>query len=208
MAQELGRVYIREELVRITGDWLQAAILDGLDQWGEGAFVDLKQLQASLLGIMDQRSLRRKLAPLVEVGFVLEGNIVSDSFDNRRLYGLNRAFLNYRLGMSQHTSNQRDNNRHDGHIYVCGNSALGLYKVGVTKDFPSNRIAQISKSQPTPIDIAHSWKSSNIYQAEKYIHDFLTPHRVNGEWFKLNNNDTQVIPLIELLVEYAIKRRG
>jgi hypothetical protein len=87
---------------------------------------------------------------------------------------------------------QRKRNQ-KGWVYVIHATDLGLFKIGCSKN-PSARLRQLVKSQiPSELVLVHLRKSDSMYSDEKTIHTRYAVKRVNGEWFRLSEEDISEI---------------
>jgi hypothetical protein len=83
--------------------------------------------------------------------------------------------------------------RQPGVIYVLRNEQMtGVYRVGFTTHSASRRAAQIAQSQPYTLTVVGSVKAGNMY-AEKRLHKLLAGKRIDGEWYKLADEDVERI---------------
>jgi hypothetical protein len=79
-----------------------------------------------------------------------------------------------------------------------------FYKIGITNS-PKKRFDTLAASIPFEMSIVvvydpkfkepDEYKKRRRYcRIEKYLHKFFQTKRINGEWFKLNQNDLDMIP--------------
>lgn len=80
-----------------------------------------------------------------------------------------------------------------GYLYILSNSSLkynDLYKIGVTKNSPQDRCAELSRSTAIPqsFTLEYSKEVHNIFVAESRIHLLLKEYRYqsNKEFFRIN----------------------
>lgn len=87
-----------------------------------------------------------------------------------------------------------------GHIYVLKSWATGLYKVGCTRDL-KRRLAEFETGSPEKLTLEISFHVSDMYAAEKNLHEMYSKWRSKGEWFELDN---QVIAELRASINYPI----
>jgi hypothetical protein len=81
-------------------------------------------------------------------------------------------------------------NEPDGYLYVLGGELGGVkvYKIGHAGVL-SNRIAQIRPQLPFPVEVVYAFKCEHRIDAETYFHRRFAQKRMEGEWFKLDEED-------------------
>lgn len=78
-----------------------------------------------------------------------------------------------------------------GYIYVIRMS--GMYKIGKTVNL-SKRIAELKGFLPLPIETIHTFSVANgLSQVESGLHRQFTHRRLNGEWFRLTDEDVATL---------------
>jgi hypothetical protein len=77
-----------------------------------------------------------------------------------------------------------------GYIYFL--KCQEYVKIGISKN-PIERVEQVSLLLPFEITLLHVVRSKDIYTTEKEFHNYFSNKRVNGEWFKLSDEDVNVI---------------
>ena len=107
-----------------------------------------------------------------------------------------------------------------GLLYVVFNKTIRdpetnevLYKIGITENTVSERYYDFDLKMPGKIEMLFAYEFKDFKKtekAEKAIHILLDKYRENGEWFKLNQNELDIIKTnCELmdgnLVTYEIK---
>jgi hypothetical protein len=75
-----------------------------------------------------------------------------------------------------------------GHIYLI-KSEHG-YKIGKTKNL-SQRLSTFGLKLPFPIKLIHALRSNDISRCEWHFHDYFKRKRINGEWFRLTDEDVR-----------------
>jgi len=74
----------------------------------------------------------------------------------------------------------------------------GEYKIGMTKN-PRDRLGTFEVKLPFKVDFVHIIKCQDRYNAEKRLHAQYAHKRLNGEWFRLNDQDVEAIKRIKAL---------
>ena len=62
-------------------------------------------------------------------------------------------------------------------------------KIGMTRRKPDIRIAEISPKLPFEVFLIGYFESDNAPGLESALHDFFEDRRLNGEWFRLKDED-------------------
>jgi hypothetical protein len=75
----------------------------------------------------------------------------------------------------------------EGFIYLGCDASRSAYKIGMTID-PIARQREIRKMNPTFV-IFSTVMVYNRWEAEKFLHDYFSEKRIDGEWFTLNYDD-------------------
>lgn len=75
-------------------------------------------------------------------------------------------------------------------VYVL--KAGPYYKIGRTKNVES-RIGTIALQMPFPVELFKVINTADSAWLEKLLHCFFGDKRVNGEWFALNDEESQWI---------------
>jgi len=88
--------------------------------------------------------------------------------------------------------------KESGYIYILKNKEF--YKIGRSKN-PKNRIKSYVTENPDEIEIILCEYVDDYKKAEEELHILFKDKKHRGEWFKLNNED------IELIKNYINKER-
>jgi len=93
-------------------------------------------------------------------------------------------------------------NNGDQHVYILESSSMPeMVKIGYTKNDPTERANQLSKSTgvPTPFNVVYSYSCFNGERIEKAVHKHLNKKRVNSqrEFFYISVDEA--IKIIESL---------
>ena len=76
------------------------------------------------------------------------------------------------------------------------------YKIGITKNTVDERYYGLGLKMPGDFETLFAYRIKDYAKAEQSIHSIFNKNCVNGEWFKLNKND------IELIEEICKKMDG
>lgn len=75
-----------------------------------------------------------------------------------------------------------------GIVYIL--KAGDVFKIGVTSGSLSNRIKELQTGNPYKIVVyEHSDEIEDYYKLESKLHEMFSHCKLNGEWFRLNNED-------------------
>lgn len=77
-----------------------------------------------------------------------------------------------------------------GFIYVVRSGPY--FKIGRTNKI-ERRMVQLGVQMPHPIEIVWTKYVTDMYRAEKYLHEMFAHKRLNGEWFDLDQPDLDAI---------------
>lgn len=78
-----------------------------------------------------------------------------------------------------------------GYVYLL-QSPTGAYKIGVASN-PTKRIERLEVKLPFEIEPVCVIQTDDMYGLEKALHRQFADKRVNGEWFRLSNDDVEII---------------
>lgn len=70
------------------------------------------------------------------------------------------------------------------------------YKIGRSQN-PQKRIESMGVKLPYPIEVICLIETENMFELEKQLHQHFDSKRVNGEWFKLDEEDIDYIKGVE-----------
>lgn len=88
------------------------------------------------------------------------------------------------------SSKNIEKSKRDGYVYLLKSDQY--YKIGMSKDVDA-RMLQISPKLPVPPELIHIIKTEDMRQLEEALHKQFNHFRVNGEWFKLDQNSVDLI---------------
>ena len=82
-------------------------------------------------------------------------------------------------------------------VYLLKIGSEGIYKIGVTKKV-EKRIKELQTGNPLKIELINFYESEHSYKIEKFLHKKYSHTKLTegfeyleGEWFKLDNNDVK-----------------
>ena len=73
-------------------------------------------------------------------------------------------------------------------IYLLKQENSNLYKIGVTKN-TSKRIKQLQTGNAIPLELVETFQTSHDYKMETALHAQFSLKRMEGEWFKLSQEE-------------------
>lgn len=73
-------------------------------------------------------------------------------------------------------------------IYITGSTETNIYKIGLSAN-PEQRVKNINGSSNQKNDYQKIYEVHNMNLSEKSLHLKYKEQRLNGEWFKLNQED-------------------
>jgi hypothetical protein len=77
-------------------------------------------------------------------------------------------------------------------VYLIGSPTFGWYKIGKSRT-PEVRVQNIGVLLPFKVEVIGVWKSVRYSWLETHLHERHAKDRINGEWFKFNNNQVKEI---------------
>lgn len=80
----------------------------------------------------------------------------------------------------------------DGYVYFLKENVSGTYKIGRTRNL-NERITNFKITLPFQVEVVKTIYCEDYYYAELAFHKYFQNKRANGEWFKLANNDIQLL---------------
>lgn len=84
-----------------------------------------------------------------------------------------------------------------GHIYFA--QQAGLVKIGRTQRSVEIRLHELTAGHPNGAILLHSIPSDDIVEGELFFHSTYGDKKVCGEWFKLTDEDIQLIQGIMMI---------
>lgn len=79
-----------------------------------------------------------------------------------------------------------------GYVYVLQMDGHPYYKIGRTVNI-SRRFGQISPQMPGRLIVVMAHRVDDAWRTESFLHDDFHWKRMNGEWFRLNEEDLREI---------------
>lgn len=111
----------------------------------------------------------------------------------------NKALLEIRINENNDTKKYRDRIKirkkeleEKRFIYLILNKRNGLYKIGLSSN-PEFREKTLQSEEPE-IEVINTYKGG--FKIEKEIHSTFKEKRVRGEWFRLKNEDLELLNTI------------
>lgn len=77
----------------------------------------------------------------------------------------------------------------NGIVYLICDPSNNMFKIGVTRDFKSNRIKKLQTGNPTELFLHSFYETNHPFKLEKMLHLRFGHERVLNEWFKLKYED-------------------
>lgn len=109
--------------------------------------------------------------------------------ENKKIDARNAIHRRLKMAKMKKELKQRGENKKTikGYIYFakCGN----YIKIGLTSNSVKSRINGLQVGSPEPVLLLHSIKSSDIRSLEGFYHKKFKNKRVQGEWFRLSEED-------------------
>jgi len=139
------------------------------------------------------RSIRKKLKYLEEENFI---KIIQRGSKKTNKYILKYEVENYSNTENNDISNQQNKIKNykynPGYVYLLKCENKNIYKIGYSKNAPK-RVRKLNTEIPFKLFITHLIRTDNMVHLEKYLHDKYNDKRMNGEYFRLNQNDVKYI---------------
>lgn len=112
-----------------------------------------------------------------------------DSYGRKRMiYDLSEEGLN--ILKSRYSFKQR---KKSDLLYILKHKNINdYYKIGITYDIEA-RIKQLSTASPFGIEVIKLIHNDKVSKIEKELHNTYSNKRLNGEWFKLTNDELNKI---------------
>lgn len=85
------------------------------------------------------------------------------------------------------------NTEYKGIVYVFKVKNKPIYKIGVTKKKPKERIRSLQTASPYQIMFVKAVASKNPYKLEELLHDFFKDNKLVGEWFKTTKSEINFV---------------
>lgn len=76
-------------------------------------------------------------------------------------------------------------------IYLAKQSDSHLYKIGITKNKPKDRIKQLQTGNANPLILIETFVTSHDFKMETALHAHYMLKKKEGEWFDLTDEDVK-----------------
>lgn len=87
-----------------------------------------------------------------------------------------------------------------GYIYIIQYGADDIYKIGISKNDPYNRLSCMQTGTPTELILIGTYFVKHYRKEEYILHEYLKPKAVRGEWFKLSKSElNDLISRLEIM---------
>lgn len=96
--------------------------------------------------------------------------------------------------------------KRSGYVYII-RAETGHYKVGRSKNVPQ-RMRLFAVKLPFKFDIIRYFPCTDMYLAEKELHEALAGYRTQGEWFNLTQNIVDFLADITAYTSYEPNQSG
>lgn len=94
-----------------------------------------------------------------------------------------------RSAVQQPMSKKVKSKKYSGWVYVIGIVGDNLYKIGMTTRTPDKRLAEFVPKMPYEAEIVVTCKTKDVLGLEGKLHQMYSDLCVNGEWFRLSNDE-------------------
>lgn len=71
-------------------------------------------------------------------------------------------------------------------IYLARQEGTSLYKIGITKNNPKDRILQLQTGNAIPLLLVETFETAHDFKMETALHAEFSTKRMEGEWFELS----------------------
>ena len=72
-----------------------------------------------------------------------------------------------------------------GYVYLIEDSSNWLYKIGVTKHNPINRLKKLQTGNPNKLQLITQFETEYPYRLESILHNRYKHFQVLNEWYEL-----------------------
>jgi hypothetical protein len=86
-----------------------------------------------------------------------------------------------------------------GYVYLIESYNTQFYKIGISKNDPHKRLKQLATANADELRLITTYESEYYRKLEKWLHRKFSQYRLEGEWFKLPDDD--IIGFNEICVE-------
>jgi hypothetical protein len=81
------------------------------------------------------------------------------------------------------------------YVYIIRMGRKNIFKIGKSND-PQGRLANLQTSSPFKLSLFHVFRADNASAAEESLHASLNSSRMEGEWFKLTNEQKEAMKTV------------
>lgn len=74
-------------------------------------------------------------------------------------------------------------------IYLARQSNTDLYKIGITKKNPIERLKELQTGNAAEFELVHQFETKHGYKMETALHAHYASKKIKGEWFLLENKE-------------------
>ena len=82
------------------------------------------------------------------------------------------------------------------YVYIIRMGQTKFYKIGKTND-PQGRLASLQTASPYKLKLLHVFQADNASAAEEALHAKFHSSRLEGEWFKLTDDERKILLSVE-----------
>lgn len=73
-------------------------------------------------------------------------------------------------------------------VYLAKQDGTELYKIGITKKNPVDRLKQLQTGNPTPLRLIEQFETRFDYKLENALHKYFMTENIQDEWFELSED--------------------
>lgn len=76
-----------------------------------------------------------------------------------------------------------------GRVYLVENETDGLFKIGMTRKDPGERVAELQTGNPSRLTLKASYQTDYPYRLESMLHRLFSSKKVMNEWYRLDEDE-------------------
>lgn len=180
-------------IFRKTYGWVEYTSEDGTPVYKHKDAISISQF-VKMTG-MAANTVRKRLNALIEKGHIVKYDDGNPAKGIPPTYGVNFNKLYeeklYKKNKISITNNDFNYNN-PGFVYLLKCKNTNIYKIGYSKNV-SRRVKQLMTNIPYKLNIHHVIETEDMLGLESYLHDLYEDKRMNGEYFKLDQEDVEYI---------------
>lgn len=78
-----------------------------------------------------------------------------------------------------------------GRVYLIENETDGMFKIGMTRKDPAERLSELQTGNPSRLTLRASYQTDYPYRLESMLHRHFSDRKVMNEWYQLDEDEAE-----------------